>query len=180
MAWTVPMTFTDGHPLTAAQMNTHLRDNLLACSVAQATQVPAYFVSNGRNSIVQRVPKAARISTTETTDSLDYVDLSTVGPSVTVTTGTCALVFLACKPFNAATANAAQGMSFAVTGASDLEADDRDQVLTDGIDANQGNTFGTVDLLTTLTAGVNTFTCKYKAGSTQSSFGDRFIAVFPF
>lgn len=179
MAWTSPMTFVDGSALTASQLNTHLRDNLLASSVAKATTIPQYFVSHGANRVDGMRPTAARVDTPETTNSTDYTDLATNGPQVTITTDISAIVMLNAKIYDTALANSSHGMAFAVSGATDRDPDDHDQVLMDGVTANSGLKFSNFTLITDLTAGQNTFTCKYKAGSGTGSFANRLIVVLP-
>lgn len=179
MAWTTPMTFADGFALTAAQLNTHLRDNLLASSVAKATQIPQYFMSDGQNNIVGRRCTASRVDTAETTTATDYSDLTTPGPTVTVTTGTSVIVMVNAKIYDTATANSAHGMSFAVTGATDRDPDDRDQVVMDGVSANSGLQYSNFAMITDLTPGQQTFTCKYKVGSGTGSFANRLLIVLP-
>lgn len=180
MAWTTPMTFVDGSALTAAQLNTHLRDNLLSMATAKATVIPGYFVSAGRNNIVERKPRANRVATDESTTSTEYTDLTTVGPSVTVTTGNTALVFTACKIFDAGLSNSTHGMSFAISGATEQDPSNANEIVMDGVPANNSNTFGMCSLLTDLSPGVNTFTCKYVVASGTATFGNRLIAVLPF
>jgi hypothetical protein len=54
MAWTVPITFYDGDPLTAAQWNTFVRDNLNATAPGIATSPGNMIVTSGRNRIAER------------------------------------------------------------------------------------------------------------------------------
>lgn len=49
MAWTAPITFYDGDPLTAAQLNTFIRDNLNATAPGIAAVGGRLIVSRGRN-----------------------------------------------------------------------------------------------------------------------------------
>ena len=59
MAWTAPMTAVANAVFTAAQFNTHVRDNLLETAPAKATTTGGYFVATGTNTIVQRVASVA-------------------------------------------------------------------------------------------------------------------------
>lgn len=179
MTWTAPMTFVDGYALTASQLNTHLRDNLLSCSTAKATTITGYFISTAKHKIVERIPGFARIDADETTTSTDYADLTTSGPSVTVTTGNAALVFSTMKLY-INTANAAVGAAWQISGATERDADDRNQVKIDGLAATtQGTRIGIMDLITDLEPGVNTFTMKYKVGSGTGGFDTRVLIVLP-
>jgi hypothetical protein len=54
MAWTSPITFYDGDPLTAAQLNTSLTDNLNATATGVASYARQLVVSSGKNQITTR------------------------------------------------------------------------------------------------------------------------------
>jgi hypothetical protein len=164
--------------LTAAQLNTHLRDNMLETAPAKATTASGYFVTTGTNAIAQRVPAKSFIATAETTTSTAYVDLATAGPSVTVTTGTRALIFHRCRMENS-TANVGSFQSWAISGATVRSAASRTACTIDGIAAANFVQIGDVDMLTDLTAGSNTFACKYQVGAGTGTFSNRFIAVMP-
>jgi hypothetical protein len=172
------MTAVAGATFTAAQFNQYVRDNLNQTAPALATTASQLFVSTGANAIATRVPSTATVSTLQSTTSTSYVDLATVGPSVTVTCGTIALVW-----FTAAVANsgsdAQSNVSVAVSGATSLAANDSWRMLTDGITAGNYVRYGQFHAFTGLTAGSNTFTMKYRAGSGTSSFQLREILVLP-
>jgi hypothetical protein len=51
MAWTAPMTAVSGAAFTAAQFNTHVRDNLLETGPAKVTGSNQFLISNGPNSL---------------------------------------------------------------------------------------------------------------------------------
>lgn len=154
MAWTTPRTFVTGEVETASIFNTHLRDNLTALQ-----------------------PQANAVVTLESTASTTYTNLTTVGPSVTLTTGTSVLVDVCCGMFNAGASDGG-AMSYAVTGATTLAASDGnalESVLGGGSQLMQASfTY----LQTGLTAGSNTFTAKYHAinGGT-ANFTNRLIIV---
>jgi hypothetical protein len=186
MAWTAPMTFVSGQPLSAAQLNTHLRDNMFETEVAKVTGASQYLVTTARNKIINRGIGTSRVSTTETTTFTDYTDLATIGPQVRSTTGTKALVFTSVNIFNSA-ANAAGGMSFEIRGTqadgstgTDLDPRDDWQCMTDGISATSGFSSTSGVLINILVPGLNVFTCKYKVGSGTGSFRYRVMIVFPF
>ena len=81
MAWTAPMTFIANAAITAAQMNTYLRDNLLETMPAKATETGgAFFVTTGTNQIAERVIKSARVETNQSTTSTTFTSTTTVSP----------------------------------------------------------------------------------------------------
>lgn len=121
---------------------------------------------------------AAQIMTGQSTSSTTYTDLATVGPSVTLTTGTRAIVALSAYigPNGAGTQGA---MGFAVSGATTFAAQDGYAAGRWGFSASGGGGVSTWIGLVTLNAGVNTFTAKYKRGSgATGDFYDRNIVVW--
>jgi hypothetical protein len=118
----------------------------------------------------------AEVLTSQTTASTSYTDLATVGPSVTLTTGTKALVItkVGANPLGQGVATI---VSFAVSGATTISAADKygsDQYIV----AVSSITQTAVYLITGLTAGSNTFTVKYKtSGGSGGAFGSRVITV---
>jgi len=119
----------------------------------------------------------ASVLTFQTTTSTSYVDLATSGPACTVTTGTKALViFGANENGNAAAVTAL--MDFAVSGATTRAAtDDTCLMMTaPGVGNNQYASSRGITI-TGLTAGSNTFTCKYRQAGGTGQFGNRFITV---
>jgi hypothetical protein len=111
----------------------------------------------------------ARVATAQSTSSTTYTDLTTSGPAVTVTTGTSALVTVG------ATVTGDEGnMSFAVSGASTVAADDT-RALVSAINVSLSRQI----VLTGLTAGSNTFTAKYRSlsGVDTPTFANRDISV---
>lgn len=180
MAWTAPITFVANSVLTAAQLNSQLRDNMLETAPAKATQSGSLIVGSGMNQIAERIPQIQRVDTSETTVSTSYTDLATPGPSVTVTTGTGALILTACTIGNN-TANASSFMSWTISGATTRSTPlDKTAVRSDGMNgASNALTMSTVDYFQGLTPGTSTFTCQYKVGSGTGVFSNRFIAVMP-
>jgi len=172
------MTAVANSVFTAAQFNQFVRDNLNETAPAKATQVSSHFVGNGLNSIVERVMQVDNIGTGETTTSTSYTDLATVGPTVTLNTGARAIVlFRAAMDNNSA--NEACFMGFEVSGASSLAASDTSAINFDGLAASSRNRLGSPYVITSLTAGSNTFTAKYKVTAGTGTFTTRQLAVFP-
>jgi hypothetical protein len=117
---------------------------------------------------------SATVGTFQTTTSTTFTDLATAGPAVTITTGTKALVIVSSFLYSSiAGYNSFAG--FAVSGATTIAATD-DYALADGTTAGGGVSRAT--RLTTLTAGSNTFTMKYRQTiSGTASFVNREIIV---
>ncbi len=181
MAWSAPMTAVAGATFTASQFNQYVRDNLNATAPALATTASSHFVATGANAIAQRTSATAFVATGETTTSTAYADLTTVGPSVTATTGTMAWVFVSAFANND-TPSASSSFSHAVSGATVAAASDNHR----GVYVREGGTSGTTGgrftaalLRTGLTAGSNTFTVKYKASAGTATFSDRSISILP-
>ena len=179
MAWTAPIMFVSGTTLTATQMNTYLRDNLLELAPAKATTPGSYFCSTGTNSIAERTPGTNLITTSQSTSSTSYVDLATVGPTVTVTTGAYCFVIVTAQMENN-TADFQTYMSWAISGATTRSASDAVAVGKDGTPAGNFCRLTNFDLINNLTPGTNTFTAKYRVGGGTGTFAERRITAFPF
>lgn len=178
MAWSTPKTWVPSEVPTAALLNAQIRDNLLETMPAKASDEGQYFVGNGVHGITPRTPQAARLATSQSTSSVPYADMATVGPSVTVTHGVFAIVFHSCSMFSN-TDNQDSFQSWAMSGSNVRAAGDQTCVRQDGVLANNTWRLGSVDILSTLTPGTTTFTCKYRVNGGTSTFGDRFIGVIP-
>jgi hypothetical protein len=175
MAWTAPMTAVANTVFTAAQFNTHIRDNLAETAPAKATTAGRIFVTTGANSIAERPLETAAISTSQTTTSVTYTDLSTVGPSVTITTGPAAIVWASCFIQNN-TSGASSHMSFAVSGATAIAASDVDALRFNAAANNDFMRAGFTAKVT-LTPGSNTFTMQYRVSGNTGTFANRSITV---
>lgn len=178
MTWTAPMTAVANTVFTAAQFNTHIRDNLNETAPAKATTAGTIFVASGANSIAERVPSTAAVTTSETTTGTGYGNLATPGPSVTVTTGTRAIVMVASLVQNS-TVGQNSYASYAVSGASAIAASDDRSVLITAAAVNQTLRASSVYMETGLTAGSNTFTMQYRVTGGTGSFQNRRITVLP-
>lgn len=177
MAWSTPLTAVASTALTAAQWNASVRDNLLTTAPALATTAGSIFAVTGTNAIAQRTPNAATVGTSQTTTSTSYTNLATVGPAVTVTTGTSALVLWGCEMSNSTT-GISVAMGFAVSGASSVAATDANcQKWT--ATANYPLQASRV-VLQSLVAGSNTFTGQYRVDANTGTFSQRTINVIPF
>ena len=125
------------------------------------------------------VGAAAEVATQQTTTSTSMTDLGTVGPAVTITTGTEVWVFLA--GLLSVTGGAARAfMGVAVSGATTLAA-----ATTNAYTVYFGDpAYGEVNAgrwirLTGLTPGSNTFTAKYSTSVNTASFGSRLLIAEP-
>ena len=120
---------------------------------------------------------SATVATSQTTTSTSYTDLTTAGPAVTITTGTKALVIVSAGLAHASIGGRAY-MSYAVSGATTIAATDTNCVQVQAYaTTNQMLRASSVNRLTTLTAGSNTFTAKYRTNTSTATFADREICV---
>jgi hypothetical protein len=120
----------------------------------------------------------AFIDTQQTTASTTYVNLATVGPTVTLTTGTSAFVVFGCWGTDTGNAGNNQKMSVAVSGATTVAASDTWMAF--GSEGLNGVSMVSGYLFSTLNAGSNTFTAQYckSGGSSTAEFTRRFLQVF--
>lgn len=126
-------------------------------------------------------PSPAQVDTNQTNTNSSYGDLATVGPAVTVTTSTTALVFISAAAANLGTSSGSGYISVAVSGATTVAASDANGTFFSSTTANFFASLSRGIYFTGLTAGSNTFTVKYKDDSASSNwtFTNRTIAVFP-
>lgn len=178
MAWSVPPTFAGNSALTAADLNTTLRDCMNETMPAKATIPGSYFVTSATNTIVQRTIKQATVSATETRTLTSFGDLTTVGPSVTVTTGTKAM-FVVTAQISNSTVGAYSIVSYSATGATSISASDEWALLLKNAGSTQNMAVSHVSFQT-LTAGSHTVTMKYRVTSGTGTFLRRRLIVIPF
>jgi hypothetical protein len=212
MAWTAPSTYVAGAILTAASLNTNVRDNSLAGGPIYATEAlrdaaitspfegqRAYItgstvtaatgtttaVPTGIQTIyngaawVCVTPVGVFSNTSGTTASTSYVTTLTgdgTAISITLTTGTSALITMSTVCTNSVLA-AANYLSFSVSGATTLAAGDAQGVGANTAAAGQYFSMNRVFIYTPLTAGTNTFTMNYKTNSGTVTYDKRNITV---
>ncbi|MER5252888.1 hypothetical protein [Streptomyces sp. NPDC002855] len=174
MAWTAPMTAVANTAFTAAQFNTYVRDNLLETAPAKATAANRFFVATGANAIEERHIEGALTDAAQTTTSTSYTNLTTTGPSVTLTTGTATVVVLSARMSNSAS-NQDSVMGFAISGATTMAESDSRCLRHYGIGWESHSYLCHV----TTNAGSNTFTGKYKVTGGTGTFAHRRITVIP-
>jgi hypothetical protein len=116
------------------------------------------------------------ITTSQTLTSQSYSDLATVGPAVTLTTGTKVLVMWAVHT-NTGGSNNNCFVDFQITGATSRSANDETALVTPEYGGNE-NMRLTGFTRVNVTAGSNTFTLKYKQkNNTQATYKNRQIIV---
>ncbi len=162
--------------LTAAQLNQQIRDNMNESPVASASLTGQYWCATGTTAGALRRVDQDSITSSNNYTSTSYGDTTAAGPTVSATTGARALVGLA-----AAINNSVSGqdtfMSFEVSGATSVSPSDTRAIsVTSTSVARIGATF----FLTSLTAGSNTFQCKYKVSGNTGTYAGRSIYVVPF
>jgi len=146
-------------------------DSAQAAGVKWATPTPSAITAVA----------SATVLTQQDTTSTSYTDLSTAGPSVTLTTGTEALVTISAVLGQGVDSGAVIYAGVAVSGASTVAASDNYSLFLNGDDftSSSGNvSLSTTFKLTGLTAGSNTFTMKYKTSSSTARFSNRHLTVF--
>jgi hypothetical protein len=173
------MTFTSGSVLTAAQLNTHLRDNLGETAPAKATTAGRIFVATGTNSLAERQVGNDAVVVSQTTSSTTFTDLATPGPAVTVTTGTTVIVILTAFLQNSS-AGANSQMGYEISGAYALAADATRSLIYESGNASDLTQMSIVLPAVGITAGSNTFTAKYLVSAGTGTFHRRHIVVLPF
>ena len=178
MAWTAPRTYVTAEVVTASILNTDLRDNLLETAPAKSTAADRIFISSGSNTLKERVPDATVVATSETTASTSYTDLSTVGPAVTSTTGTRALVIVSAA-ISVNSAGAKVYMGITVSGATSDAADDASSLIFTSDSSGQQIRASAAHFFEGLTGGSNVFTAKYKVSAGTGTFINRQIFVLP-
>ena len=128
------------------------------------------------NDIERRQATSATVNTSQTTTSTSYTDLATVGPAVTVTTGTSALVIVSL--WLESSGGTGKYASYAISGATTVAADDAwaTSIVPTGA---SGQRVSVTHHHTGLTAGSNTFTMKYRVAAGTGTHRDRHIVVIP-
>lgn len=172
------MTAVAGSVFTAAQFNQFIRDNLAETAPAKATTPGSYFAVSDTNQIVQRTPVQSTVNVPETTTSTSFTDLATVGPQVTVTTGTTALIIFTAEISNNTVSQAGR-VGFTISGAMTADADGNHVLRMETAGTSEFNRSSAVRLHTGLTPGTNTFRMVYAASGGTASFNFRNLIVLP-
>ena len=101
--------------------------------------------------------------------------MTTLGPEVTLTTGTKVLVIISCRASSSAVTSLSV-MGYTISGATTAAANDVFSRMTQGVNANDSFSVSAASVRT-LTAGSNTFTAKYRVSGGTGSFNGRNIYV---
>ena len=122
---------------------------------------------------------SATVTTLEATASTSYTDLSTTGPSVTVTVGSTGMVIIGIGCYTISnTSGAINFYSFVASGANTISAGTSPyNVQYQSFAINAFNESGCSWLITGLNAGSTTFKMQYKTNSGTSNFSNRHIYV---
>jgi hypothetical protein len=140
------------------------------------TTVSPYKVKWATPSGSSPASASATVSTSETTTSNTFTDLTTAGPAVTLTTGTKALVLINSTLFKQSSGSNAY-VGFAVSGATTLAASNT-TALNYVAAAYYDSRLSVSHRITGLTAGSNTFTLKYRQnGGGTAEYSNREIIV---
>ena len=180
MAYSTPLTAISNSVFTAAQYNASDRDNMLETFAAKATAAGQIAVSSAVNAIAVRTPTMNTVATgdTFTPTAGVFQDAPTVGPTVTVTTGTKAIVFYSSYLSNG-TATGGGYMSYVVSGASTIAATTANALRLMSSAAAELQSCAEFDM-PTLTAGSNTFKAQYTTPTTGAlSISNRRLLVIP-
>jgi len=133
----------------------------------------AIFFPTAKTVSTSLTQSSATVATDQSTNSLSFTDLATVGPAVTLTTGTKVLVIYGCSMSNGN--QEFSRVDFAISGATTRSATST----TNG----QARIFASANVrfmaatIVTVTAGSNTFTMKYAVGGNASDFANRELMV---
>lgn len=178
MTWTTPFTASLNDDLPSSTWNASVRDDLFQTEAFVDNAPGAHYIAAGANVIMIEGIQSSRVATLETTTSTAYVDLSTVGPTVTVALHSSAIVIASAELSNSST-NSASKVSVAMSGSSTIAASDDWSCITDGMNAFMQSRRGVAHRFTGI-SGACTFTMKYAASSGVGSFLNRELIVIPF
>lgn len=183
MTWTSPMTFSANSALTASQLNTHLRDNFNETEVAKGITPGAWLVSTSSTNIEERLHKSGYRQALAGTTSSTYTDTLSAGqegPSVSVVTGTEAIVMISCQLSNQVSQLSCQ-MSYKVQGATNVSVSSAWGINHDR-ETTGSETLMRIHHHEGLNPGTNEFIAMYQAGGSASKaqFQCRRIQVIPF
>lgn len=164
---------------TAAQFNTHVRDNLLETAPAKVSAANQFVVSSGANALTTRTATSTSSTDDGTSGSLTYTSSLTGSAddpvSVTITTGSRALVYISAF-MSSNTANAAVYLGCAVSGATTTDPSDTTAAYIDSLGANNTMSASTWEVYT-LTPGSNTFTLNYKVSTGTGTWNNQHLIV---
>lgn len=187
MAWTAPRTWVTGEVVTAAQLNTHLRDNLLETSAATAVAAGDLILANAANSMGSRlaigsagtrlvstgsspvwrgtgglIGDATYTAATPFPTSFQALNSATWGSGtqvqVTLATSTDAVVHYGARFVQHPTIGQNVQISYQVTGATTIPASNAWGTADESDPGGTLNNAGRSHFVSALTAGSNIFT----------------------
>ncbi len=187
MAWTPPKTFIENEVLTAADLNQYLRDNLLENEVMKATTAGSRLSTDLQGNLVERTIGHDVVNASESricgpmvqTSPSFYLyhagpyDLGTPGPTVTIRTGTRALVFMSAsmkttlkESFSSVSIDCGFGVDVVTSSSNRLvnaygTSLPQHQGTSFWITKSSSMTMGEMCYFSGLTPGLNTFTMRY-------------------
>jgi hypothetical protein len=129
------------------------------------------FVRSNAGLILNTNIFRAIVDTEQLTPSDTYTDLTTVGPSITATTGTAVMILMSAQAVNDGGSGRQSSITLAVSGATTITASDIYAMVTSSASGALFQTTTRAWYIDTLTPGSNTFTLKYKTqGSPNTSY----------
>lgn len=164
MAWTSPRTWTTTELVTAALLNSHLRDNLnfLASTTSDTEPNSRTFTNTGYLDL----------------DALTGGAGSITAVSVSVDTGTAAIVCMSAE-LNQATAGQVTFMSYRISGATTVAASDTWAAYLHSPSASVGGTPTRVRRHTGLNAGTNVFEVQARVSGGTGTIAKIDLTVTP-
>jgi hypothetical protein len=125
-------------------------------------------------------PSQALVATDQSTTSTTYTDLATIGPAVTLVTGTLCLVLFSSNFFVNGAAGTSAWVSVGVSGATTIAANDSWGIRYENSrGVAQNDRRAGFFWCQGLNPGSNTFTLKYNTAAGTSNFHDRYIVAWP-
>jgi hypothetical protein len=173
------MTAVSGSVFTAAQFNQFVRDNLLECPASNATTPGSFFVTDGTNHVVERIPAVSRVDVQEVITATSFADAPTLGPSVTVTTGTHAYIFIAAEIGNTTASSAGCLVGTLISGATSESPTPQYALRQESAAQSEFQRATYARLHTGLTPGSNSFRLQYQTTAGSMNINYREISVLP-
>jgi hypothetical protein len=172
--------FANPGALAPITLQEGMRAYLTASTVAAATGATFSTAPTGITTVyngsvwVCTTPLVAKSNTFATTTSTSYVTTLTsdaTAVSVTLVTGTTALVTMSAQCFNSAGGNNSF-VSVSVSGATTVAAADASSATATHGGTNYGQSLNRSLVISGLTAGTNTFTLNYRTNAGTSTFSN--------
>ena len=158
---------------TVAKLGVGSNDQVLTADSGEASGVKWAAAGGG---IVEEIAQAT-VAAQESTTSTSYTDLTTVGPTVTMTTGTKALVIITADLDPSTSSGFTLTMGVDVSGATTEGPSDAKAMYHFPRTAASGHRGSTMIFYDSLTAGSNVFKAKYKTSSGTAYFFRRNMIV---